>query len=87
MSGVDRVKLRQCACTIAECANTDELFDTGESEGDKSLDDADFEEPEKSTEDPTDSSVPPSPSSEDFVLAARIADDAPLELADTPTAP
>jgi hypothetical protein len=29
LSGVDRVKLHQRACAIAECANTNELFDTG----------------------------------------------------------
>jgi hypothetical protein len=93
LSSVDRVKLRQRVCAIAECANTNELFDAGEGDGDKSLDDADFEEPsfaeasEKATEDPADSSVPPSPSGEDFVLAARIADDAPFEPADTPAAP
>jgi hypothetical protein len=93
LSGLDRVKLRQHTCAIVKCANTDELFDAGESEGDESVDDADFEElgfaeaSEKAAKDPTDSSVPPSPSGEDFVLAARIADDAPFEPADTPAAP
>jgi hypothetical protein len=93
LSGVDRVKLHERACAIAECTNTDELFDAGESDGDKSLDDADFEEPgfvvasEKITEDPADSSIPPSPSGEDFMLAVRIAGDAPFEPADTPAAP
>jgi hypothetical protein len=93
LSSVDRVKLRQRTCAITECANTDELFDAGESDGDESLDDVDFKEPglakasEKATEDPADSSVPPSPSGEDFVLAARIVDDAPFEPADTPAAP
>jgi hypothetical protein len=58
----------------------------------ESVDDADFEElgfaeaSEKAAEDPTDSSVPLSPSGEDFMLAARIADDAPFEPADTPAA-
>jgi hypothetical protein len=42
---VDRVKLRQRACAIAECANTNELFDVGEGGSNESLDDADFEEP------------------------------------------
>jgi hypothetical protein len=93
LSSVDRVKLRQRTCAIAECANTDELFDAGESDGDESLVDVDFEEPglaeasEKATEDPADSSVPPPPSGKDFVLAARIVDDAPFEPADTPAAP
>jgi hypothetical protein len=59
LSSVDQVKLRKRACTIAECANTDELFDVGEGGSDESLDDADFEGPglaeasEKATEDPT----------------------------------
>jgi hypothetical protein len=93
LSGVDRVKLRQRACAIAECANTDELFDAGESDGDESLDDTDFEEPgfavasEKITKDPADRSIPPSPSGEDFVLAARTTGDAPFKPADMPTSP
>jgi hypothetical protein len=41
--GLDEAKLRQRARTIAECADTSVLFDTGES--DESLDDVDFEEP------------------------------------------
>jgi hypothetical protein len=41
--GLDEAKLRQRAHTIAECADTNVLYDTGES--DESLDDVDFEEP------------------------------------------
>jgi hypothetical protein len=67
------------------------LFDAGDS--DESLDGADFEEPssvevpQKSPEDPADSSIPPSPSGDDFVLAARTGDAAPLEPAGSPSAP
>jgi hypothetical protein len=43
LAGLDEAKLRQCARTIAECADTSALFDTGES--DESLDDVDFKEP------------------------------------------
>jgi hypothetical protein len=43
LAGLDQAKLSQRARTIAECADTSVLFDTGES--DKSLDDVDFEEP------------------------------------------
>jgi hypothetical protein len=63
LNGIDRVKLRQRACAIAECANTNEFFDVGEGGSDESLDDADFEEPrfaeapEKATEDPADGFV------------------------------
>jgi hypothetical protein len=42
-AGLDKAKLRQHACAIAECADTDMLFDAGDS--DESLDGADFEEP------------------------------------------
>jgi hypothetical protein len=89
--GLNEAKLRQRACTIAECANTGVLFDTGES--DESLDDVDFEEPssaevpQKASEGPTDSSIPPSPSGDDFVLAARTGDAALLEPASSPPAP
>jgi hypothetical protein len=89
--GLNEAKLHQHACTIAECANTGVLFNTGES--DKSLDDVDFEEPsstkvpQKASEDPTDSSIPPSPSGDDFVLAARTGDAALLEPAGSPSAP
>jgi hypothetical protein len=85
--------LRQRARSIAECANTNVFFDAGESDGDESLDDVDFEEPsfaeapEKASEDPADSSIPPSPSDDDFVLVARTGDAAPLEPADSPIAP
>jgi hypothetical protein len=67
------------------------LFDTGES--DESLDDVEFEEPssteapQKAPEDPTESSIPPSPSGDDFVLAARTGDTALLEPAGSPTGP
>jgi hypothetical protein len=66
------------------------LFDTGEI--DKSLDDVDFEEPSsaevprKASEDPAESSIPPSPSGDDFVLVARTGDTALLEPAGSPTA-
>jgi hypothetical protein len=43
--------------------------------------------PEKASEDLGDSSIPPSPSGDDFVLAARTGDAAPLEPADSPIAP
>jgi hypothetical protein len=91
--GIDKAKLRQRACSIAECANTNEFFDTGEGGSDDSLDDADFTEPsfaeapEKASEGPADSSIPPSPSGDDFVLADRIGDAASLEPAEMPTAP
>jgi hypothetical protein len=39
------------------------------------------------SEDPADSSIPPSPSGDDFVLAARTGDAAPLEPAGSPNAP
>jgi hypothetical protein len=42
-AGLDKAKLRQHACAIAECADTDVLFDARDS--DESLDGADFEEP------------------------------------------
>jgi hypothetical protein len=93
LSNVDQVKLRQCACAIADCVNTDVLFDAGKGGSDESLEDMDFEEPgfveasDKTTEDLAGGSVPPSPSGEDFVLAARTADNAPFEPADSPTAP
>jgi hypothetical protein len=93
LDSVDRVKLCQRACAIAECANTNTLFDAREGGSNESLDDADFEEPgsveapEKATEDPADGSVPPSPSGDDFVLVTRIGDATPFEPADTPTAP
>jgi hypothetical protein len=91
LAGLDEAKLRQRARAIAECANTNVLFDTVES--DKSLDDLDFEEPssaeapQKASEDPTDSSISPSPSGDDFVLAARTGDAAPLEPAGSPSTP
>jgi hypothetical protein len=89
--GLDEAKLCQHACAIVECANTSELFDAGEC--DESLDGVDFKEPssveapEKDSEDPADSSIPPSPSGDDFILAARTGDAAPLEPADSPIAP
>jgi hypothetical protein len=89
--GLDEVKLRRRARTIAECIDTNELYDAGES--DKSLDDVDLKEPgstevpQKASEDPADSSIPPSPSGDDFVLATRTGDAAPLEPAGSPIAP
>jgi hypothetical protein len=91
LAGLDEAKLRQRARTIAKCVDTSVLFDTGES--DESLDDVDFEEPSsaevphKASEDPTESSIPPSPSGDDFVLAARTGDAGLLEPANSPTAP
>jgi hypothetical protein len=91
LAGLDKTKLRQRARTITECANTDMLFDTRES--DESLDDADFEEPssaevpQKASEDPADNFIPPPPSGDDFVLAARTGDAAPLEPAGSPSTP
>jgi hypothetical protein len=91
LAGLDEAKLRQRARTITECADTSMLFDTGES--DESPDDVDFEEPgstevpQKASEDPAESSIPPSPSGDDFVLAARTGDAAPLEPAGSPSAP
>jgi hypothetical protein len=93
LSGVDLVKLRRRACAIAECANTNKLFDAGESNDDGAMDGMDFETPgfveasEKTIEDITGSSIPPSPDGKDFVLAARTTDSAPLKPADAPTDP
>jgi hypothetical protein len=67
------------------------FFDAGES--DESLDDVDFEEPspieapQKAPEDPADNSIPSSSYGDDFVLAARTGDAAPLEPASSPSAP
>jgi hypothetical protein len=89
--GLDEAKLRQRARAIAECADTSVLFDTRES--DESLDDVDFEEPsstevpQKASEDPTESSIPPCPNGDDFVLAARTDDAALLEPAGSPSTP
>jgi hypothetical protein len=91
--GLDKVKFHQRACSIAECANTNKFFNVGEGNGDESLDDVEFEEPSpaeqpmKASEDPDDSSIPPSPSDDDFVLVARTSDAAPLEPTDSPIAP
>jgi hypothetical protein len=74
LAGLDKVKLRQRACAVAECAETDVLFDAGDS--DESLDGMDFEgpssaeEPQKAPEDLARNSIPPSPSGDDFVLAS-----------------
>jgi hypothetical protein len=90
-AGLEKAKLHQRACAIAECTETDVLFDVGDS--DESLDGVDFEEPssaeepQKAPEDLTDNSIPPSPSGDDFVLAARTGDAAPLEPAGSPSAP
>jgi hypothetical protein len=67
------------------------LFDTRDS--DESLDGIDFEEPssaeepQKALEDLADNSIPLSPSGDDFVLASRTSDVAPLEPAGSPSAP
>jgi hypothetical protein len=93
LSNVDLVKLRQRACAIEECANTDELFNIGESDGDEAIDGMDFRVPgfmeasQKTAEDITGSSIPPSPDGEDFVLAAWTTDSAPPEPVDAPTDP
>jgi hypothetical protein len=90
-AGLDKAKLRQRACAIVECAETDVLFDAGDS--DESLDGVDFEEPssaeepQKAPEDLADNSIPPSPSGDDFVFAARTGDAAPLDPAGSPSAP
>jgi hypothetical protein len=91
LAGLDKAKLCQRACAIAECAETDALFDAGDS--DESLDGMDFEEPssveetQKAPEDPADNSIHSSPSGDDFVLAARTSDAAPLEPAGSPSTP
>jgi hypothetical protein len=48
LAGLNKAKLCQCACAIAECAETDALFDAGDS--DESLDGMDFEEPDSAEE-------------------------------------
>jgi hypothetical protein len=69
LAGLDKVKLRQRACAIAECAETDVLFDAGDS--DESLDGMDFEgpssmeEPQKAPEDLAGNSIPLSPANSD----------------------
>jgi hypothetical protein len=91
LAGLDRAKLRQHACAIAECAETDTLFDAGDSN--ESLDGVDFEEPDsaegpqKAPEDLIGHSIPPSPSGNDFVLASRAGNVASLEPAGSPSAP
>jgi hypothetical protein len=90
-AGLDKAKLRQRACAIVECADTDVLFDARDS--DESLDGVDFEEPssaevpQKAPEDLADNSIPPFPSGDDFILAARTGDAAPLDPAGSPMAP
>jgi hypothetical protein len=91
LAGLDKSKLRQRACAIAECAETDALFDAGDSY--ESLDGVDFEEPDsaegpqKAPEDPVGHSIPPSPSGDDFVLVSRAGDITSLESAGPPSAP
>jgi hypothetical protein len=91
LTGLDKAKLRQRACAIAECAKTDALFDAGDS--DESLDGMDFKEPDsveelqKAPEDLTGRSIPPSPSGDDFVLASRAGDTTLQEPAGSPSAP
>jgi hypothetical protein len=48
LAGLDKAKLRQRACAIAECADIDVLLDARDS--DESLDGADFEEPSSAKE-------------------------------------
>jgi hypothetical protein len=85
LSDVDLVKLCRCACAIAECANTNKLVNKGESDDDGAVDDMDFKAPgfveasERTPEDVTGSSIPPSPDGDGFVLAARTADSAHLK--------
>jgi hypothetical protein len=91
LAGLNKVKLCQRACAIAACAETDVLFDAGDS--DESLDGMDFEEPgsaeepQKAPEDLADNSIPSSPSGDDFVLASRTGDIAPLDPAGSPSTP
>jgi hypothetical protein len=91
LAGLDKAKLHQRACAIVVCAETDVIFDVGDS--DESLDGMDFEEPssmeepQKAPEDPADNSIPPSPSGDDFVLATQTGNAAPLEPAGSPSAP
>jgi hypothetical protein len=91
LAGLDKTKLRQRACAIAECAETDALFDARDS--DESLDGMDFEEPDsaegpqKVSEDLAGRSIPPSPSGDDFVLASRAGDTTSLEPAGSPSTP
>jgi hypothetical protein len=91
LAGLDKAKLRQRACAIAECAETDAFFDAGDS--DESLDGMDFEEPnsveepQKAPGDLAGRSIPPSPSGDDFVLASRAGDTTSLEPAGSPSAP
>jgi hypothetical protein len=67
------------------------LFDAGDC--DESLDGMDFEEPgsaeepQKAPEDLADSSIPSSPRGDDFVLASRTSNAAPLGPAGLPSAP
>jgi hypothetical protein len=76
LAGLDKAKLCQRACAITECAETDALFDAGDS--DESLDGMDFKEPssaeetQKAPKDPADNSIPLSPSGDDFVLVALL---------------
>jgi hypothetical protein len=91
LAGLDKVKLRQRTCAVAKCAETDVLFNAGDS--DESLDGMDFEElgsaeePQKAAEDLADNFIPPSPSGDDFVLASRTGDAALLEPAGSPSVP
>jgi hypothetical protein len=90
LAGFDRAKLHRRACAIAACAETDGLFDAGDS--DESLGGMDFEEsgsaeePQRAPEDLAGHSIPPSPGGDDFVLASRAGDVAPLEPAGSPSA-
>jgi hypothetical protein len=93
LSDVESVKLRRHACAITECANTNKIFDVGESNDDGAVDDMDFEAPgfveasKKTPEDITGSSILPSPNGDNFMLVVRTADGAHPQLADAPTDP
>jgi hypothetical protein len=90
LAGLDQTKLRRRACAIAACAETDTLFDAGES--DESLGGMGFdepgsaEEPQKAPGDLAGHSILPSPSGDDFVLASRAGNVTPLEPAGSPSA-
>jgi hypothetical protein len=87
------VKLRRRAYAIAECANTDKLFDAGESDDDDAIDGMDFKAPgfveasEKTPEDIAISSVPPYPDGDGLMLAARTTNSAHLKPADASADP
>jgi hypothetical protein len=83
---VDPAKIRRRACAIAECTNTDKLFNTGEGEGNEDIGDLGLEvsgftgSPMQTPEDPAREldSAPPSPFATDFMLATRTSKDSLL---------